>query len=196
MVPHYRTPTLPPRQPTFGTRCPHNNPPLSIQGKLVEAEGLYKRSLTIDEKVHGPDHPAVASGLNNLAVLLHSQVRIDTVPSYCRAFLGRVACGAGSITAVRDSSRNEPPCTLVTPQGNYGEAQELMKRSLAIRENKLGPDHLDVAESLNNLAGLLCSQVRIDLSGKNPTVARVGVKCVCAWTWTTDVPLNDLSLAA
>ena len=39
-------------------------------------------------------------------------------------------------------------------QKRYAEAEPLIRRSLAIRENVLGPDHPDVARSLNNLADL------------------------------------------
>ncbi len=39
------------------------------QGKYAEAEPLYKRALRIDERALGPDHPDVATDLNNLAVL-------------------------------------------------------------------------------------------------------------------------------
>ena len=49
---------------------------LQAQGKLVEAEPLYQRTLTILEKSLGPEHPNVATGLNNLAQLL--QVRGST----------------------------------------------------------------------------------------------------------------------
>ncbi|CAM9827635.1 unnamed protein product, partial [Ectocarpus fasciculatus] len=45
------------------------------QGQYEEAEPLYRRSLAIDEKVYGPDHPAVATVLNNWAGLLEKQVR-------------------------------------------------------------------------------------------------------------------------
>lgn len=48
---------------------------------------------------------------------------------------------------------------LLAAQGKYEEAKPLYKRSLAIREKVLGPDHLEVAEGLNNLSGLLLSQV-------------------------------------
>lgn len=50
----------------------------------------------------------------------------------------------------------------VTCQGKYKEAVPLFKRSLAIHEKvyKDGPDHPDVAVSLNNLAALLNSQVK------------------------------------
>jgi tetratricopeptide (TPR) repeat protein len=42
--------------------------------------------------------------------------------------------------------------TLYTTQGRYAEAEPLYKRSLAIWEKALGPDHPNVAMSLNNLA--------------------------------------------
>ena len=40
-------------------------------------------------------------------------------------------------------------------QGKLAEAEEPNQRALAIREKALGPDHPDVAQSLNNLALLL-----------------------------------------
>ena len=51
---------------------------------------------------------------------------------------------------------------LVAAQGDYEGAKPLYERSLAIREKVLGPDHPDVASSLNNLAMLLANQVRVD----------------------------------
>ena len=39
------------------------------QGKYVQAEPMYKRSLTIRDKALGPDDPDVANSLNNLALL-------------------------------------------------------------------------------------------------------------------------------
>ena len=40
-------------------------------------------------------------------------------------------------------------------QGNYAEAEPLYKRSLAIWEKNLGPEHPKVATSLENYADLL-----------------------------------------
>ena len=48
----------------------------TTQGKLDEALPLYKRSRAIDEKVYGPDHPEVATDLNNEAVLLRKMVSV------------------------------------------------------------------------------------------------------------------------
>ncbi len=52
-----------------------NNTALSLMGAgdYAGAEPLYRRALAIDEKALGPDHPDVARGLNNLAVLLYAK---------------------------------------------------------------------------------------------------------------------------
>src|ERR1039458_9785337 len=45
-------------------------------------------------------------------------------------------------------------------EGRYSKAVPLAQRVLAIEERSLGPDHPDVAQSLNNLAGLYTNQGR------------------------------------
>lgn len=47
----------------------------ACQGKYTEADPLYERSLAILEKVLGPEHPDLASSLNNRAELLLVQVK-------------------------------------------------------------------------------------------------------------------------
>ena len=55
------------------------------QGRYADAEPLYKRSLAIREKALGPDHPDVATSLNNLAELYRAQGRYaDAEPLYKR----------------------------------------------------------------------------------------------------------------
>ncbi|NDY74971.1 tetratricopeptide repeat protein, partial [Desulfobacter hydrogenophilus] len=56
------------------------------QGKYEEAEPLYQRALKIRETVLGPDHPSVATTLNNLAGLYESQGKYEEAePLYQRA---------------------------------------------------------------------------------------------------------------
>ncbi|CAN0261424.1 unnamed protein product [Ectocarpus sp. 6 AP-2014] len=50
---------------------------LERQGKNDEAEALYRRSITIDEKLYGSNHPEIATDLNNLACFLKSQGKHD-----------------------------------------------------------------------------------------------------------------------
>ena len=54
---------------------------------------------------------------------------------------------------------------LPAAQGNYAEAEALYRRSLAITEKGLGQEHDDVVASLNNLAEMFYSQVKLRLSG-------------------------------
>ena len=49
---------------------------LRAQGQYAKAEPLYQRSLAIWEKALGPDHPEVATSLNNLAVLYRRPRRV------------------------------------------------------------------------------------------------------------------------
>ncbi|CAB1107477.1 unnamed protein product [Ectocarpus sp. CCAP 1310/34] len=97
------------------------------QGKYAEAEPLYERWQAIFETALGPEHPNVATALNNRAGLLEDQRR----------------------------QTNFSPPLPVTFQGKYEEAEPLYMLSLAIDEKVYGPDHLEVAEDLNNCAGLL-----------------------------------------
>ena len=71
----------------LGGPLPHRIPLLVMQGKYEEAGPLYDRSLAIREKVYGPDHPAVATALNNRAALLQKQVRATRIfeEHYCDA---------------------------------------------------------------------------------------------------------------
>ncbi len=47
------------------------------QGKYAEAEPLYQRALAIVEKALGPEHPHVATSLENYAALLRQTARAD-----------------------------------------------------------------------------------------------------------------------
>ena len=64
-------------------------------------------------------------------------------------FLGSVD---ESFYFVPDRSLQNP---LLAIQGKFAEAEPLYERSQVIREKVLGPEHPDVAQSLNNRAGLL-----------------------------------------
>lgn len=54
----------------------YTDPPCVAQGRFAEAEPLMRRSLDIHEKVLGLDHPAIATSLNDYALLFRRQVII------------------------------------------------------------------------------------------------------------------------
>ena len=125
------------------------------QGRYTKAETLYRQALTMRENLLGPDHPQVGDSLNDVASAL-----------FGRSPLGR---GGSSVPTIACYSGKEPSghITLLsqlpsitsrsfTPKtGRYAEAEPLYRRSLAIVEKLLGPDHPDTAGVLSNL-GQLC----------------------------------------
>ena len=125
------------------------------------AEPLFRRALEIDEAASGPDHPSVATALNNLAELLRATNRLaEAEPLYRRALEiyeaaygpdhPNVATGLNSLAfLLKDTNR-------------LAEAEPLMRRALEIYEATLGPDHPRFAAGLSNLAGLLKATNRLD----------------------------------
>ena len=120
-------------------------------GQNAKAEPLFQRSLKINEAKLGPDHPDVASSLNNLANLYKDMAQYAKAePLYQRSLkIKRSEAGTGP---PRCGCEPQQPGETCTGQGHYAKAEPLYQRSLKISEAKLGPDHPDVADSLNNLA--------------------------------------------
>ena len=127
------------------------------QVKLDQAEPILLRSLAIREEVLGMQHIEVAESLNYLGELSIVQGRYERAEStYLRAIAiwenpqgtGRVEPVQGLANALNDLA------TLYRVLGRFEQAEQLELRTLRIREDHLGPDHPDTAESLNNLANL------------------------------------------
>jgi CHAT domain-containing protein/Tfp pilus assembly protein PilF len=131
------------------------------QGRYAEAEPLYKRALAISEKALGPDHPDVASSLDNLAEMYVHQGRCaEAEPLHKRALaISEKALGPDHPT-VADSVHNL--ANVYSTRGLYAEAELLYERALAIKEKALGPDHPTVARSLSCLAYVYVHQGRYD----------------------------------
>ena len=122
-----------------------------------EAEPLYQRSLAIYEKILGPDHPNVATGLNNLAEIYRDQTKYAEAEPLYRRSLAIYEKELGPDDPQVAGTLNNL-AHLFQQQGKHVEAMPLYQRALAIREEELGPDHPDVAQSLNNLAELYREQ--------------------------------------
>ena len=75
-----------PQDPRLATSLNNLAELYRLQGKFVDAEPLYKRSLAIREKALGPEHPRVAGSLNNLAGLYYQQGKYNEAePLYKRS---------------------------------------------------------------------------------------------------------------
>ncbi len=129
----------------------------SAQGKYAEAELLYRRVLSLQERALGPDHPDVTMSLNNLGEISYYQSKYAEAETLFKRSLAIQDKTLGSDHPDVATSFNNL-AIIYDDQGKYAEAESLYKRSLAIQEKALRPDHPDVARSLNNLAGFYHGQ--------------------------------------
>ena len=133
---------------------------LQNEARLGEAEPLMRRALAIDEASFGPDHPTVATDLNNLATLLQATNRLGEAEPLMRRALAidEASFGPDHPTVAIDLNNL---AQLLQATNRLGEAEPLMRRALAIDEASFGPDHPTVARDLNNLATLLQATNRL-----------------------------------
>ena len=107
-----------------------------------------------DIQILGPEHPATATSLNDLATLYYGQGRYAQVePLLQRALAIRektlgpehpnLATGLNNLALLYDE------------QGKYAQAVPLYQRALAIWEKALRPEHPQIATVLENYAALL-----------------------------------------
>jgi len=99
----------------------------------------------------------LASSLNNLAQLYHSQGRYSEAESLYRQALALKRKLLGQEHPDVATSLNNL-AGLYESQGRYSEAEPLHSQALALRRKLLGEEHLDVASSLNNLGLFYNSQ--------------------------------------
>eukprot|EP00808_Paulinella_micropora_P004758 g12825.t1 len=133
---------------------------LRDQGKLVEAEPLYRRALASCEEKLGATHPATLGSVNNLALVLSDQGKLaEAEPLYHRALAGQEE-KLGATHPVTLATVNNL-AILLSNQGKLAEAEKLYRRALAGREEKLGATHLATLDSISNLADLLDRQGKL-----------------------------------
>ena len=122
-------------------------------GRDPETEAPLKRLIAVEEKLWGPEAPAIAPTVNNLALLYQRQGRnADAAPLFER------------VVALDEKTMKPDDPNLATAlgnlaeayrkQGRYAEAEKPLERSLALREKILGPDNLELAVGINNLAAV------------------------------------------
>src|SRR6266568_4763212 len=117
------------------------------------AELLSQHALAICEQVLGPDHPDVATNLNNLASLYRGQGKYAEAES----LIGRALAineQALGVEHLNTATILNNLASFYESRGKYEEAEPLYQRALAIYEQQLGVEHPDTARSLHNLAGL------------------------------------------
>lgn len=133
-----------------------NRVALFIQSKAQRrgAEPLMRRAVAILEGRFGMNHPEVAMGLNNLAILLCETNHLAAAEPLLRRALMIHEVSYG-IAHPHVASASNSLAMLLKATNRVAEAEPLMRRALTIDEASFGKNHPSVAIRLNNLAQLL-----------------------------------------
>jgi tetratricopeptide (TPR) repeat protein len=123
----------------------------AAEGRLAEAEALYKESLGIAERVMPGNDPVLAGSLNNVGQFYRAQKRFaEAAPLFKRAL---------PIYVTAYGENHTLTATVVNNLGNtyladrkFDLAEPLLARGLASTKTLMGPEHASVAISLDWLA--------------------------------------------
>jgi tetratricopeptide (TPR) repeat protein len=123
-------------------------------GKVDEAEKLFRSALAIRERINGPDDPETARCLGNLAFATMKQGKNKQAEDlFMRALSIRErALGPNHLDVARV---HHDLGLLYLSEGAFTQGIERMQRALTIYKTTLGQDHPEVAQVLNDL-GALC----------------------------------------
>jgi CHAT domain-containing protein/Tfp pilus assembly protein PilF len=129
----------------------------SNQGRLIEAEALYKQCLAKRKIVLGESHPHTLSTMNNLASTYKDQGRHSEAEVLYKQCLDKQKEVLGESNP--DTLRTMHSLALVCfNQGRYGEAETSSLRSLAIIQARFGENHPLTVKCLNAIASIYAIQ--------------------------------------
>ena len=144
---------------------------LHSQGKLDEAEALFRQTLEARRRTLREEHPDTLESMNDLALLLKDQGKLDEAEPLFRE----------TLEARRRTLGEEHPDTLTSVNnlavllkilGELDEAEPLLRQALEAQHRILGEKHPNTLQSMNNLASLLWAQ------GKLAEAERLGKRVV------------------
>lgn len=140
------------------------------EGKDVQAEREYRRTLEMREKALRADHPDIGQALSNLATALardpatldEAQRLLERALEIARALAPddlQVGYALNNLAFVHQN------------RGEVGKAEPLYLKSLEVWEKRLGPECEEAANTLENLAVLL------EDAGRGPEAAGYRARC-------------------
>jgi len=113
----------------------------------------FDKGMEMNKRLFGEDHPAVATDLNVLGVLLIKQEQYSqALPVLQKSLKIRERVYGGDHPNVSTALNNL--ATLYERTGQFDQAEAFFARSLEIREKSLGPEHKNTIHSQNNLTDL------------------------------------------
>jgi tetratricopeptide (TPR) repeat protein len=134
---------------------------LAEQGALGEARTLYERTLEIQRRVLGPEHPDALTSMNHLANVLSKQGALDEARTLHERTLEIRRRTLGPEHPETLMSQSNLANTL-RAQGKLDESCRLHRQTLELRRRTLGPDHNHTVSSVRNLGETLFRMGRIN----------------------------------
>ena len=125
-----------------------------------ESSRLLESALATREASLGAAHPDVAESLVNLALVYRRQGRYDAAERLLQRALEIREHALGARDGVAEVLRYLSE--LYRDQGRFAQAEETGRRALGIFRRVLGPEHHEVAATLNSLAGAAARQGRLE----------------------------------
>jgi tetratricopeptide (TPR) repeat protein len=143
---------------------------LNVQGKLREAEPLYRDVLRCRRETLGNSHPLTLGTMNNLGVLLKGEGVLGEAESLHREALDcqRTTLGNNHPDTLTSMSNL---ASLLETKGEHSEAEQLVQNTLSCQRAMLGDTHPETLASMNSLAILLNTQGK--LSEAEPLLCNV-----------------------
>jgi tetratricopeptide (TPR) repeat protein len=124
-----------------------------FQGNSAASEAYLRRALALDEKVIGPDHPDIASSLNNLArILIEGRKFREALPMLNRSVIIYLAQREGTHGDLSFIFSNR--ALALRGLGQDAEAEADFRRGLRAAE---AHNNRAIAPILTDLADLLCA---------------------------------------
>ncbi len=124
------------------------------EGKFAEAESLYREVISLKEKAVGPDDPSVLTSLGHLAALHDARGAYEeALPIYERIVASwQKNASAAEQTLLARALGDLAACSAAA--GKLDASRESYRRALAILEGMFGPEHPQVVDLLERLAGV------------------------------------------
>ena len=133
---------------------------LHNQGKLSQAEPLYREALSSRRSALGDDHPDTLTSINNMALLLQDQGKLGQAEPLYREALSSRRSALGDDHPDTLASINNMAFVL-KGQGKFGDAESLVREALSSRRRILGDDHPDTLVSITTTAALFHAQGKL-----------------------------------
>ncbi|HLG14862.1 MAG TPA: CHAT domain-containing tetratricopeptide repeat protein [Blastocatellia bacterium] len=122
--------------------------------RLIAPDGKQLMEMDSPNGTQGPERLEYISESRGNYQVRVSSLEKDAAPGRYEIRIVELRLATEADHALHEASKLSSEAEILREAGKYGQALSLAERSLAIREKVLGADHVDIAQSVNNVAAL------------------------------------------